>query len=93
MENTDETAEWLTREMREIRRRVREIPGCSVNKVMLRAGIHFSTWWRWEQYTLGKPGGQVAGMERIARVKSALAELEAEAGTEAGAERDSDPAS
>lgn len=83
----DETAEWLGAEMRDIRRRVRAVPGLSIRRLLLDAEVSYSTWWRWEQYTVGKPGGQVARMDRIARVKSALAEHEAERDRQATADQ------
>lgn len=78
MNGTDEAAEWLTHEMREIRRRVRAVPGLTINAVLQRADIAYSTWWRWEQYTRGNPSGQLPRMDRIARVKNTVAAIEAE---------------
>lgn len=78
MDVTEDTAEWLAREMREIRRRIKAVKGLSINQVLQRAGVSYSTWWRWDQYTMQKPGGQVARMDRLNRVKNAVAGFETE---------------
>lgn len=75
---TADIAQSVTSEMREIRRRVRAIPGLTVRKLLARAGISYSTWWRWEQYTLGRPAGQVPRMDRLDALKAALRECEAD---------------
>lgn len=80
MDSTDATAaDWVTAEIREIRRRMRDVPGLTLHRLLKRAGVSYSTFWRWEQFTLGKPGGTQPLMDRLARVKKALSAMEEEA--------------
>lgn len=77
-EKVDETAAWLQQEMSDIRQRVKQVEGLSLRQLLIRAGVNYSTWWRWYQYTLGHPRGQAPRIDNFARVKSTLGQIEAE---------------
>ena len=67
---------WMRAEIRDIRRRVQAVPGLSVNQVLRRSGVAWSTWWRWEQYVAGYPDGQVATLPSVMALRSAMADFE-----------------
>ncbi len=64
--------------IRDIERRA-EAAGVKITWVLMSAGVHYSTWWRWRLWLEGDERGQHPQLSTLEQIRDALVDHEARA--------------